>query len=159
MYRNSFKVNMTTGDMRLQRRVLLIACLVLLIGCIVLSVIAARSSTYQHRAENQFNQRMISAAASAIDEVNRMSGLVTSNTTSRLARVRQYVYTMEQINAISISLSGEGARLAPDEAFTALYGDLDTFESLAQAATTSTMDARTSLLAHLTTLQSILTGP
>ena len=159
MYRKSQKVHLNVTDMRLQRRVLLAVCAVLLIVSIVLGVVSVRSATYRGRAEAQFNQRIISAVSSAVDEVNRMSGIVTSNTPSRLARVRQYVYYMEQLNALSIALGGEGRRLAPDEAFTALYSDLDSFEAQIQAATSSTLDTRTTLLAHLKTLQDILTGP
>lgn len=159
MYRNSQKVHMNVTDMRLQRRVLVIACAVLLAAALGLGMTALRNSAYRGRAETQLGQRMLSAVSSAVDEVNRMSGIVTSNTTSRLARVRQYVYYMEQLNAISMALAGgEGGRLAPDDAFTALYSDLDAFESLTQTATTSTLDVRTLLLAHLTTLQSILAG-
>lgn len=159
MYRNSQKVHMNVTDMRLQRRVLLIACAVLLAVSIALGVALLRSGGYRGRAEVQFNQRMLSAASSAVDEVNRMAGIVTSNTSARLARVRQYVYYMEQLNALSMSLAGgESGRLAPDDAFVALYSDLEAFESLTQTATTSTLDVRTTLLNHLAILQSILAG-
>lgn len=159
MYRNSQKVHMNVTDMRLQRRVLLIACAVLLAVSIALGVALLRSGGYRGRAEVQFNQRMLSAASSAVDEVNRMAGIVTSNTSARLARVRQYVYYMEQLNVLSMSLAGgESGRLAPDDAFVALYSDLEAFESLTQTATTSTLDVRTTLLNHLAILQSILAG-
>lgn len=158
MYRNSQKVQMNVTDMRLQKRVLLITSAVLLVAVIVLTGIVIRGNSYESRARNQMNQRMLSAVASAIDEVNRMSGIVTSNTGSRLAKVRQYVYYMEQINEISIALSGESGRLAPDDAFVALYSDLTAFETLTQTATASTLDIRTLLLTHLTTLQSIMAG-
>ncbi|MBE5781889.1 MAG: hypothetical protein E7329_01075 [Clostridiales bacterium] len=159
MYRSSQKVHFNAADTRLQRRVLLITCAVLLIAAIVLGVLAASSGAYRSRAEIQFSQRMQGAVSSAIEEVNRMAGMVTSNTTARLAKVRQYVYYMEQLNAVSMALAGgEMGRLAPDDAFTALYNDLDTFESIAQQATTSTLDARTQLLNHLTLLQGILVG-
>lgn len=159
MYRNSQKVHLNAADTRLQRRVLLIACAVLLIATIALSVSTASNGAYRGRAEAQLSQRMLGAAASAIDEVNRMAGMVTSNTTARLAKVRQYVYYMEQLNEVSMALAGgEGGRLAPDDAFTALYNDLANFESITQQATTSTLDARTQLLNHLTLLQSILAG-
>lgn len=159
MYRNSQKVHMNVTDMRLQRRVLLTACAVLLAVSVGLGVTLLRSGGYRSRAETQFSQRMLSAVSSAVDEVNRMSGIVTSNTSARLARVRQYIYYMEQLNALSMSLAGgEGGRLAPDDAFVALYSDLESFESLTQTATTSTLDVRTTLLNHLTILQSILAG-
>ena len=159
MYRNSLSMNTGSGSFRLQRRILLIACLVLLITTVVFGVIAVRNSSYHSRAEAQFSQRIVSAAASAIDEVNRMSGMVTSNTTSRLAKVRQYVYYMEQLNAMSMALGGEAQRLVPEDTFSTLYADLDAFEAQTQAATTSTHDVRTTLLAHLTKLHTFLIEP
>ena len=150
---------MNSGDLRLQRRVLLALCALLLIAAVVLGITALRNNAYRGRTETQLGQRMASAAASAVDEVNRMSGVVTSSTSARLARVRQYVYLMEQLNALSMALSGgESGRLAPDAAFVALYSDLDTFEAQTQTSTSSTLDTRTLLLAHLTELQRIVTG-
>ena len=157
MYHKSMKVHMNVTDMRLQKRVLLCACAVFLILAVAFGVTAMRNGSYRKNAQEQFQYRMQTTVASAIDEVNRMSGMVTSNTSARLARIRQYVYYMEQLNSLSMYLAGgESGRLAPNEAFTALNGDLDSFEALTQAATSSTLDIRTQLLTHLTTLQTIL---
>ena len=155
MYRdNSFKVHMNTGNMRLQRQVLFIVSAILLIALVVVSVIAIRNSSYRAQCQAQLGQRMISAAGSAVDEVNRMDSIVTSNTPARLSRVRQYVYCMDQLNDLSIHLSGD--RLAENEFFTQLYADLDSLESVIQAGKSSTQDGRTLLLSHLTALRNTL---
>ena len=157
MYHKTQKVHMNVTHMRLQKRVLLAACALFLVLTIVFGVTALRNGAYRKNAQEQFQYRMQTTVASAIDEVNRMSSMVTSNTSARLARIRQYIYYMEQLNHLSMYLAGgESGRLAPNEAFTALNGDLDSFEALTQAATSSTLDVRTQLLTHLTTLQSIL---
>ena len=160
MYRDSsYKFHTGSGSLLLQRRVLALLCAVLLIGTVAATVVAIRSNAYRRQSEIQLKQRMISAAASAIDEVNRMDSIVTSNTPLRLARVRQYVYLMEQINSLSMSLNGgEAGRLAETDAFTALYTDLDNLDSIIQAAKSPTQDGRTALLAHLVMLQNALTG-
>lgn len=158
MYRNNNRLHMNVTDTRMQRRVLALICAALLISTVVFAVIAQRRSAYRVQAQEQFQQRMIGAVSNAIDEVNRMAGMVTSTTTARLSKVRQYVYYAEQLNSLSIALSGESGRMAPSEAFTALYGDLESFEALTQTATASTLDARTLLLTHLTTLQTLLAG-
>lgn len=150
------RVILQQGDLRLQRRVLAIVCAALFIAAVILTVSLIRASVYRTQAQTQFRQRMISAAASAVDEVNRMSGIATSSTSARLSRVRQYVYAAEQMNLMSTSLSGEGGRMAPGDLFTAIYTDLDTFEALTQAATSSTLDTRTQLLEHLSALQTAL---
>ena len=155
MYRKSSpRIQLSNADLRLQRRVLLGACAVLLAAVVALGIITVRGASYQDRVKTQFSQRMYSASAAAVDEVNKLGSIVTSNASARLARVRQYIYYMEQLNAMNASLVGN--QLAPSDAFTALYSDLESFESLLQQSTTSTLDARSLLLTHLQALQTLL---
>jgi len=147
-------------DLLLQRRVLLAACAVLLAAVVILGILVIRSGSYQDRVKVQISQRMYSASTAAIDEVNRLGSIVTSNASARLGRVRQYIYYMEQLNAMSISLAGgERGRLVPGDAFTALYSDLESFEALLQQSTTTTLDTRSLLLTHLQALQIYLNQP
>ena len=148
------RLQFSNTDLRLQRRVLLAACAVLLAASVMLGLAVYRTAGYREKVDVQLDQRMDSACASALEEASRLGSIVTSNTSARLARVRQYVYYMEQLNALSISLAGgEAGRLAPAEAFTNLYADLDSFEALLQQSTTKTLDARSLLLTHLQALQ------
>ena len=160
MFRDSpYRYHTASGNLLLQRRVLALLCAVLLICTVAAAVVAIRSNTYRRQSETQLKQRMISAVVSAIDEVNRMNSIVTNNAPARLARVRQYVYLMEQLNSLSMALhGGEAGRLAESDAFTALFADLDALDSTIQAAKSSTQDGRTALLAHLVMLQNALTG-
>ena len=159
MYRDSsFRMRMSNGNLLVQRRVLIFLCVVLLIAAAVFGVMALRSSRYRAQSNEQILQRTISAVSSAIDEVARMDSIVTSNTPARLSRVRQYVYSAEQFNILSIALNGEGGRLASADAFVTLYADLDHLESVIQASKTSTQDGRTALQAHLAMLRQELTG-
>ena len=156
---NRQRSRMGNPDLFLQRRVLLIVCILLLGAVIALGFVAVRNGTYRDRAEMQFSQRMYTAASSAVYEVNRMGGYSTSSTNAQLSRIRQYVYYMEQLNGLSISLyGGEGGRMAPDSWFAQLYSDLDAFEAAVQQSTSSTLDIRTQLLNHLTQLQALLGG-
>ncbi len=159
MYRDSsYRLHSGSGNLRLQRRVLTILCAVLLIATAVLAVTGIRNSGYRGQAEAQIRQRMISASAAAIDEINRMNSIVTSNTPARLAKVRQYVYLIDQLNSLSMSLNGgEAGRRIADDVFTALYNDLDSLDTTIQANKSSTQDGRTFLLGHLELLQKTLT--
>lgn len=139
------------------QKVLLGVCAALLIIAVALGAVVAHTAVFRHNTDKQLSQRMINCVSDAIAEVNRMSGVVSSGTATRLGVVRQYVYTMDQLNQISISLHGNSGRLAPQEAFTALYSDIENFERLTQTATSSTLDARTLLLTHLNNLQMLLT--
>ena len=158
MYRKTQpRFQQSNVDFRVYLRILAIACAVLAALCIVLGGWALRNANYQEKTQTQISQRMYSAAAAAVEEVNRIGSIVTSNANARLSRVRQYVYFLEQMNAMSISLAGgEGGRIVPDDAFTALYSDLENFESLLQQSTTTTLNARTTLLTHLQALQTYL---
>lgn len=152
-------IQVSMADLRLHRKVLFIACAVLLVAVIALGLLLLQGGYSQDKARDQLSQRMYSACSSALDEVNRIGGIITSNTPSRLGRVRQYIYFMEQLNLMSVSMYGEGGRMAPDEAFAALYDDLDHFEAQVQQSTNSTNDIRTLLSTHLNALQVYLVQP
>ncbi len=155
MYRNGFQMSGNI-DNRRRYRIVLILCLIFMAATIVLGVTVGRNTVFRNQTNAQLEQRTVSAVSSAIEEVNRMGGLVTSGTGSRLAKVRQYVYLAEQLNNLAINLSGESARMAPSDGFVAIYDALASYEAQTQAGTSSTHDVRTLLLSHLTQLQSIL---
>ncbi len=136
-----------------QRR-LVVALIVLLTAALVfVSISYISAAAYRTAAKQQFSKRINSAVIDAIDQVNRMTGGVQSNSSSKLAMIRQYVYSIDQINGISTAISGETGRLVPQIAIDALYDDLDTYEVLVQRATSSTLEIRTTLLTHLTALK------
>jgi hypothetical protein len=114
------------------------------------------SAAYQAKTMQQFQRRISSNLVDAIGQTSRMTGGVQSNSAIKLGLIRQHIYTMDQINAISITISGEPGRLIPQEAVAALYEDLDRYELLIQTATSNTLEIRTTLLTHLTALQTII---
>lgn len=150
------RIQLTNADLRLHRRVLLITCAVLLIAAIVFGTLYFTGRGYRTQVQLQIRQRMYSAASAAVEEVNRLGSIITSSASSRIGRVRQYIYYMEQLNAMTISLDGNGASLVPDDAFPTLYSDLEKLEELILQSTSPTLDARTLLLTHLQTLQAYL---
>ena len=150
------RIQLTNADLRFHRRVLLIACAVLLIAAAVFGTLYFTGRTYHSQVQVQIRQRMYSASAAAVEEVNRMGSIVTSSASSRIGRVRQYIYYMEQLNAMTVSLDGSGASLVPDDAFPTLYADLENLEELILQSTSPTLDARTLLLTHLQALQAYL---
>ncbi len=155
MYRKvTPRFQVTNENLKTQRRALLAVCAALLILSAVLGFFVIRGAGYEGRVQGQISQRMYSASAAAIDEVDRLGSIVTSNASARLARVRQHIYYMEQLNDLSISLTGN--RLAPDDAFTVLNSDLETFEELLQQSTTTPLNARSLLITHLQALQTVL---
>jgi hypothetical protein len=159
MYRYSQQVRLSGSNSKL--RGWLVACLVavLLIVAVVMSMISISAVSFRRNTQRQFAQRMINCASDAIDQVIRLSSSVQSNTTAKLSLIRQYIYAMDQMNEMSIALSGEKGRLAPDEAFTALFSDLASYELQVQTATSSTLENRTQLLDHLSALKALLKEP
>lgn len=154
--RYSKQSNTITVGTKTQRRVILTLMALLVIAVVVLSILFVRADTYRSAAKQQFAKRITSSVIDAIDQVSRLTGTVQSNSSARLAMVRQYVYNIDQLNDISTSISGEQGRLVPHQAITALYDDLDVYEKLVQTATSSTLEIRTTLLTHLTALKELI---
>lgn len=148
--------NTFTFGTRNQRRLYLVLVVLLVVALIIVSVAYFRAAAYRSASQQQLSKRLNSAVIDAIDQVNRMGGSVQANSASRLAYVRQYVYSIDQLNEISTAISGEAGRLVPQEAIAALYDDLDIFDKLMQTATSSTLEIRTALLTHLTALKGML---
>lgn len=141
---------------RTRQAILYSTIFILAAAVIALSIAYGRAASYRSAMEQQIQRRINSAVIDAIEQANRLTGSVQANSASRLALVRQYVYSIDQYNQMNIMVNGEKGRLVPQEAFTALYDDLDTYDKLVQTATSSTLEIRTSLTVHLTALQQSL---
>ncbi len=155
-YRYQQKPTMTQYGTKLQRRILLAVALALLAAVIGLIILGISQSSTISRVRERLERRINSSLVDAINEVSRLTGGVQSNTSSKLALVRQYVFNIDQMNNIAIEVFGEGGRIVPAEAVSALYNDLDLYETTIQTATSSTLEIRTTTLTHLTALQAIL---
>lgn len=141
---------------RTQKRIIALALVVLTAAVITLGVLYMRSANYQSATQQQIKKRIYSNVVDAIEQVNKLSGSVQSNSAAKLGLIRQYIYNADQLNEISMAVQGEKGRLMPDEAIEALFADIDIYEKLIQTATSSTLDARTTLLTHLTALQEMI---
>lgn len=135
-----------------QRRVLYVILLLLLVAVVALSIAYLRAASYRNATQQQLSGRVTDGIENALVEVNGMTGGVQANSSQKLAKIRQYVYSIDQMNQISIRINGEAGRLVPQDAVSVLYEDLDTYEVLVQTATTSTLDIRYQLQQHLTAL-------
>ncbi|MBR6705518.1 MAG: hypothetical protein IKI84_02410 [Clostridia bacterium] len=155
MYRYSARMD-TGGTRRGEtiRRLLLAAVAVLSVAVLVLVIVLIRTGTPGVNVHSEIMARINSDLSSAITVLNRMDRSTTSKTMSDIGRIRQYVYAIEEMNKLSIALDNN--RLISDDVFIALYGDIDSFEVLLSGAKSSTLDAQTLLLTHLTNLQTLL---
>ena len=145
-----------TANQRNRRLLVTILILILVAAVAFLSILYMSGASYRNNAQVQFKRHALSAVVDAIDNVNRLTSGVQSDSASKLALVRQNVYLMDKINNISMTLSGQGGTLIPAEALSVLYEDLTTYERLLQTATSSTLEIRTTLLTHLTALHEII---
>ncbi len=156
MYRYSSGMDSVSGRRNevMIRKLLTAAVAVLLITVLVLVIILIRSGPSGVNVHSEIMARINSDLSSAITVLNRMDRSTTSKTMSDIGKIRQYIYAIEEMNKLSIAL--ENVRLISDDVFTALYSDLDNFDSLISGAKSSTLDAQTLLLTHLTNLQTLL---
>ena len=135
------------------------AIMLVLVGAVVtLAVLFSSAAIFKGQTKNQFTNVMSSNVSYAINEVDRLESSTNSMTQQKLGVIRQYVYTMETVNNMSVQLYGESGRFAPAEAFTALYSDISSYETLSQGAKSSTLDVRTMLQEHLRSLQGYIEG-
>ncbi len=146
------------SNFRLQYRILLVAVVILLAATVVLAVMTVSATTMVRKSRDQYKQAMSSNVASALSVANQMDSVTISTTSQRLGVIRQYVYGIEQVNRLSAQLFGENGRYVPDDAFTALYRDLDNYETIVQSAKRSTVEVRELLINHLTLVQGYIVG-
>lgn len=156
MYRYSHQVRQNMANYRLKNMLIAIALVISLAGCVILGGLFAGAADYRHDSREQISHRIMSDLTNARTLAERLTSSVQSNTASTLAQIRQYVYAMDQMNAMAIALDGEGGRIVPADAISALYQDLDTYFTIIQTNTSSILETRTLLINHLNALQLVL---
>ena len=70
--------------------------------------------------------------------------------------MRQYIYSLDQTNQMCANLTGRV--YVPQDAFTALYTDLDSYQTLVLSNKKSTVETREMLLTHLSLVQGYING-
>lgn len=161
MYRNSFQTN---GDASLRNRyrIVLILCILFFISTVVLAFSVGGNGTFRTQTNAKLQQMTRTAVSNALSTAEMIDGSVSSITSGQLAEVRQYVYLAQQLSELSVSLSGEGARLIPynffDNADKDVYDVLDAFDEKVKGATSSTIDNKTQLITQLQNLQNYLSN-
>ena len=156
MYRYSRQVNQALGRHRVRNTVMLVVLILSLTVTIVLSGMYASAATYRSRSRTQIESSIMSDLTNARTLAERLTNSVQSNTTTTLSQIRQYVYSIDQMNALAIKLDGEAGRIVPKDAIDALYLDLEAYFSIIQTNTTSILETRTLLVNHLNALQLVL---
>ncbi|MBR6787586.1 MAG: hypothetical protein IKM26_06675 [Clostridia bacterium] len=156
MYRYSHQVRQNMANYRLKNTIIAFVLIIALIGCVVLGGLYASAATYRSKSRDQIEHRILSDLTNARTLAERLTSSVQSNTASTLAQIRQYVYSLDQLNAMAISLDGESSRIVPADAIDALYQDLDAYFTIIQTNTTSILETRTLLINHLNALQLVL---
>ena len=156
MYRYSHQVRQNMGQYRLRNILILVLLVVSLLGCIVLGSLYGNAADYRSSAREQIESSIFSDLTNARTLAERLTSSVQSNTATTLSQIRQYIYSIDQMNNLSVTLDGEAGNIVPSEAITALYQDIDAYFSIIQTNTTSILETRTLLVNHLNALQAVL---
>ena len=156
MYRYSHQVRQNMNQYRLRNILILSLLVVSLLGCIVLASLYGNAADYRSNARDQIESSILSDLANARTLAERLTSSVQSNTTTTLSQIRQYIYSIDQMNELSMALDGDAGSIVPGEAITALYQDIDAYFSIIQTNTSSVLETRTLLVNHLNALQAVL---
>ena len=156
MYRYSQQMRLNTAKTRLWNRILALLLILAIAGCVFLALSWQRSNALTQKARSQLLARVRTCCTDAKNLAEKLSTSVQSNTALQLAHIRQGIYAMGQLNTVAISLDGEGGRIVPAEALSALYEDVDSYFSVIQTNTVSVLEIRALMINHLTALQGIL---
>ncbi|HHU02895.1 MAG: hypothetical protein ACOX54_01420 [Christensenellales bacterium] len=146
-------VSFDVGNMG-RRNVFNILFVVLIVAVIALIILHVRAVSYKNQVNRQFERQVLNAVVDALDGVSRLSSGVQSDSASKLSIVRQNVYLIERLNAMSTALGGE--IFVPYDAMQILFEDINYYERLLQTGTSSTLEARDALLTHLTAVQEMI---
>lgn len=161
MYRNSFQ---PTGNVNTRRRyrIVLILCVIFFLSTVVLAATAGSNAAFRTNTVNKLHQRTRNAIGNAISEAEKLDGsTITSGASAQLSRVRQNVFLAEQLNSMSVELSGENARLIPTSFFSSsrdIYDTLDDYDRQMQGGVTNANDLKTEMLNQLYNLQHYLSA-
>ncbi|MGI6214848.1 MAG: hypothetical protein ACOYIT_03085 [Christensenellales bacterium] len=128
--------------------------IVFIIISIVMTVLFIRAQSFKNEVQVQFKRQVINAVVDAIDNVNRLTTGVQSDSANKLSLVRQNVHLIDKINELNKSLGGSA--YVDEEAVQVLYDDIVSYEKLLATGTSSTLEARDTLLTHLTAVHEFL---
>ncbi|MDO5022124.1 MAG: hypothetical protein Q4E07_02135 [Eubacteriales bacterium] len=128
--------------------------IVFIIISTVMTFLFLRSVRYKNNVELQFRRQVVNAVVDAIDNVNRLTTGVQSDSANKLSLVRQNVHLIDKVNEFSKSLGGNA--YVDEEAVQVLYDDIISYEKLLATGTSSTLEARDALLTHLTAVHAFL---
>ena len=156
MYRYSSQFRPNSANTRRTIRVLTVLLILAVAGCVILGTLYLRTYTAESKGSSQLASNVRSCCMDAKNLAEKLGTSVQSNTASQLASIRQYVFAMDELNKVSISVYGEAGRLVPEEALSALYEDLNTYFSIIQTNTVSVLETRSLLINHLTALMGLL---
>ena len=107
---------------------MLIVMVLLLALVIFFGMRSISLSSFRGRTMDSFYHGLSSNVASAISTANRLESTTNSTTSYTLGLVRQYIYSMDQVNQMCANLTGK--TYVPQDAFTALYSDLENYQAL-----------------------------
>ncbi len=112
------------------RRYQPIIVILILIAIVVLVLkLAGVGSLDTGNYERQRNARLNKEVQDAVAQVNSLSRLGATSTSSILGKIRQYVHGVEVLNNLNVSMYGEVGRLYKQALFDSIYGIITQYET------------------------------
>ena len=158
MSRYNIKTNIEDKRIDIPQKYLLIVIIILLFTSSALTFFLSSANSSISKTKSAFQQQIVDDVSLAIDQMNKLETIANSSVDEKLAMIRQYVYSVEQMHLLSLSLFGEKGRFAPNDAFPALYNDLKIYSDILRGATKNTLEIRSLLSSHLNSLYAYVIG-
>lgn len=114
-----------SGGNVLLNRVRNIVMLLLVIAVILLAVFGGKAIGYQTESHTTFVRRLQTECNDALALTPSLSRTAGASSAATLSKIRSYVYAMDAINQMNLSL--EGKYLVATDVFTNLYGIIDDY--------------------------------
>ena len=145
-----------TGGSRMVTRIRNIVTLLLLVAVIVLAVFGGRAMNYQTESHTTYVRRMQTECNDALELTSALSRTAGASSSATLGRIRSYVYAMDTINQLNLSL--EGRYLVGNDVFVNLYSIIDDYYNrlITGMVTSDQQTALTNALADLVTVLAVL---
>jgi len=115
--------------MRSHRYQPILVILLLIIAVVIILKLVGVGSLSEGNYEQQRNLSLSAESQNAVKNLNKLSRLGATDTSSILGKIRQHVHGVEVLNNLNVSMLGEVGRLYEQSVFDSIYAIIDLYDA------------------------------